>query len=225
MLIRIDDDQAILPFQVSADEPGLRLLDRRGKERWVDVGGLRGLVKAAPDGKLVLHYGRGISLIDPAHDFARTDIVEWNGTEPEPSWNMVIGSSDLLDTANRHHLSVKLDRAALNLPDPGYSEPVEGTLLPSGDEIAVSIVRCEHIEIYNFRRRTTELITLAGRRGSAHGSVNEGDLWLTNYDTLCAMNLETRRIRASSVLQPFARASVRCPRLPNSWEFLNSCHL
>jgi hypothetical protein len=57
MLIRIDNDQAILPFQVSADEPGFRLLDRWGKERWVDVGGLRGLVKASPDGKLVLHYG------------------------------------------------------------------------------------------------------------------------------------------------------------------------
>lgn len=203
LLVQIDPRRAVLlPWRPESGP--LLVLDEEGGSRALDIGGLNGRVKLSPAGKLVIRHESGVAIVQTDR-FERVDARKWQGDGPEPVWDTAFAGyteARLVDSVGGYWTEIEWDREALKLPDPGYTEVTDATILPGHEEIALNIVRYEYMAIFNLRRKTTELISLAGRYGNSHATVVGATLWCVNYDVLCAIDMETHKSRSSSVLQP-----------------------
>lgn len=203
LLIQIDSRRALL-LPNSPKNGTIRVLDESGQSQTLDTGGLNGYVKRSPAGRIVLSHQTGVALFEPER-FSRTDAKKWDGNGASPNWDIAFAGyteARLVDSVRGQWTEIVWDREALKLPDPGYTEVTDATILPGRNEIALNIVRCEHMAIFNFSRKTTELINLAGRNGNSNSVVVGETLWTVNYDVLCAVEINTRKVRSSAVLQP-----------------------
>jgi hypothetical protein len=201
MLIEIAGERVVDEFNSAKDEHGLRLFDRNGEASHIPIGGLKGSLRPTPEGKLALDHGDGASLIDPASDFAVTALAPWDSAGASPRWNVAF-LGRRIDSVGGWHAPYDLDRDALKLPDPGYSEPSNAALLPNGREVAISIVRCNHMVFFDIESRRTRLVDMPGAGGANEVTVRGRSVWMVNYDTLCEIDIETLRVRASPTLQP-----------------------
>lgn len=204
MLIKIAGERVIDGFNSMRDGRGLRCLDRNGEATYISTGGLEGSLQATPEGKLALNHDDGAWLIDPASDFAMTALALWCGSGAKPRWNLAF-LSRRIDSVSGWYAPYELDRDALKLPDPGYSEPSNAMLMPNGREVAINIIRCSHMAIFDVDSHRTRLVEMPGAGGSNDMTVRDRSLWIVNYDTLCEIDIETLRVRASPTLQPACR--------------------
>lgn len=204
MLIALDDRRALFQSWADRDKPVFLEIDKTGRQQPLDFADAHCAIDVAPDGKLVLSSAGQTLLVEPEKDFAVRQIDVWDGKGDEPRWTLA-NLDSLIDTGRGLRHAYRYDRDALDLPDPGYSEPVAASLLPGGDKIAIGIVRCKHMALFNRRTNGTELIELGGSYGGESFMVVGNDLWLTNYDRLCCLDLGTRKLRSSDALQPQLR--------------------
>ena len=128
-----------------------------------------------------------------------------------PVWDTAFAGyteARLVDSVSGQWTEMAWDREALKLPDPGYTEVTDATILTHRDEIALNdeiastLFDTNTWRFSNFRRKTTELINLVGRTGNSPATVIGATLWCVKYDVLCAVDINTRKARYSAVLQP-----------------------
>lgn len=203
MLLRLDNDHALLAW-VHPDDGGLRLLDRQGVASVRNIGGRTGSLKVDNRGKLILRGESETSIIDTAANYDVTGCKAATGDLHETRWSAAF-LNVLVDSANGLVADFPIDRYALNLMDPGYTEPTDATLLPNGVEVAITIARSQHMAIVNFVTGQTRLVQLAGRYGNSQAVVEDDALWVGNYDTFCRIDLETLKVSSSPTLQPSYR--------------------
>jgi hypothetical protein len=204
VFIRVDSEWVALSNAIVNGEKDLRLWNKAGQQRWVRTSRQRGSLKPTKNGDIVMSDG-DFSRIEPRSNFSRSPILPWNGEGPTPTWDVAFSGYNeifLVDSGGLRSTRKALDREALQLPDPGYSEVTDATLLPGRSEVVLNIVRCQHVAIFDFANGNTRLVRLAGRYGSKSVALLGDDLWMTNYDLLCVLNVATRAFRASPVLQP-----------------------
>jgi len=199
MLLRLNRDYASLSW-VHPKDGGLRLFDRNATMTLRDIGGRTGSLKVDNRGQLILRGKSETTSIDTTADFEVVDLRHSQSRGDQARWSAAFLNL-LVDSVSGVASSFSIDRDALNLMDPGYTEPTDATLLPNGDEVAVTIVRSQHMAIVNFVTGETRLLNLAGSYGNSDAVVEEDALWVVNYDTFCRIDLETLQVRASPKLQ------------------------
>jgi hypothetical protein len=207
MFFRIDSDHLVWNFPWSKDsDPSMGIVGKSGEAQWLDTKGLRGQLKQSPDGWLVMNHVDGLTLIDP-RDWSQTNLERKNTHSRESLWSLSFLSA-LVDVTQGCFLPLDIDYSALRPSDPGYSGPVEATLLPGRNEIAINMTRDDHIVIFNFATGAMEFVYLPMQKhnGSGDGQIARGEFWMTCYDCLCSMDVETRAFRTSPVLQPPIRS-------------------
>lgn len=199
MLLQVDDDHAALAW-VHPNDVGLRLVDRHAAVSVRDISGRSGSLKIDNRGKLILRGKSETALIDAAANYQVHDLKPGPHDSDKLRWTAAF-LNVLVDSANGVVSNFSIDRDALDLADPGYTEPTDATLLPNGNEVAITIVRSQHMAIVNFATGETRLVQLAGSYGNSHAIVEDDALWVVNYDTFCRIDLESLRVSTSPRLQ------------------------
>lgn len=200
MLLRIDNDRVIVSGRMYRDPPGVRVLDRHGRETHFDLGGRSANFRLAPDGTLLLRHDTGVAIVDPTLHFAMRELIETELTDDETSWSASFFDA-LVDTQKGCFARFEFDDVALSHdPETG---PTDAILMSDRHRVAVTIHKTAHVAIFDPVARTTELLPLAAGHGGASNAVVVGhDLWFICYDRFCCLDLRTGALRASEVLQP-----------------------
>jgi len=204
MLVAIDDGHALYQDWSDRDRPVFVRVDAKGRTQRMDFADARCRVYEVGENLLLERSADSPCLVEPKRGFVCSPVAAWDGRGEEPRWTFAT-LGRLFDTGRLCSREYAYDRDALKLPDPGYSEPVDACLLPNGDEVAINIVRCRHIAIFNFRTGVTELLDSGGSYGSGCPRIVGEALWFTNYDRLCRLDRSGRTLAVSEVLQPSFR--------------------
>ena len=200
MLLRIDNDRAIFSGHLYRDPPGVRVLDRHGRETRFDLGGRFANFRQAPDGALLLRHDAGVAIVDPHSQFAMRELNETELADDEASWSVSFLDA-LVDPQRGCFAGFELDDAALSHdPETG---PSNALLMSDRRSLAITIHKTSHVAIFDPVARTTKLLPLtAGHGGASNAIVVGNDLWFVCYDRFCCLDLTTGAFRASEVLQP-----------------------
>ena len=200
MLLRIDNDRVIFSGHLYRDPPGVRVLDRHGRETRFDLGGRFANFRQAPDGALLLRHDLGVTIVDPHSQFAMHELNETELADDEASWSVSFLDA-VVDPQRGCFARFELDDAALSHdPETG---PTDALLMPDRRSLAITIHKTSHVAIFDPIARTTDLLPLAVGYGGASNAVVVGsDLWFICYDRFCRLDLGTGAFRASEVLQP-----------------------
>ncbi|WP_419319703.1 hypothetical protein ACN2C7_02770 [Caulobacter sp. ErkDOM-E] len=200
MLLRIDSDRVIFSVRMYRDRPGVRVLDRHGRETHFDLGGRFANFRLAPDGTLLLRHDTGVAIVDPASHFAMRELIETELAHHDASWSVSFFDA-LVDTQKGYFARFKLDDVALSHdPETG---PTNAVLMPDRQRVVVTIHKTAHVAIFDPVARTTELLPLlVGQGGASEAVVVGSDFWFICYDRFCCLDLKTGAFRASEVLQP-----------------------
>ena len=200
MLLRIDNDRVIFSGHMYRDPPGVRVLDRHGRETRFDLGGRFANFMQAPDGALLLRHDTGVAVVDPDSQFAMRELNETELADEEASWSVSFLDT-LIDTQRGRFARFELDDAALSHdPETG---PTSALLMSDRRSLVITIHKTSHVAIFDPVARTTKLLLLtAGHGGASNAVVVGNDLWFVCYDRFCCLDLETGAFRASEVLQP-----------------------
>ena len=200
MLLRIDDDRVIFRGRRYREPPGVRVLDRHGREMHFDLGGRSANFRLAPDGTLLLRHETGVAIVDPGSHFAMRELIETELADDEASWSVSFFDA-LVGTQRGCFARFELDDVALSHdPETG---PTDAVLTPDHRRVAVTIHKTAHVAIFDPVARSTELLPLtAGYSGASNAVVVGNDFWFICYDRFCCLDLGTGAFRASEVLQP-----------------------
>lgn len=199
MLIRVGQDRAIFAYRMWRDPPGVRVLDRHGRETHFDLASRSANFKRAPDGALLLKHDQGVAVVDPERQFAMRELREVALAEGAGKWSASF-SDILVAPAEGFFARFEASREELNLdPETGITDAV---LLPDGEHVALLIHRSPDLVVFNPVTHTIRRVPIGARYAVSHGLVRSGALWFRSYDTLCRFDPETFTIKASEVLQP-----------------------
>ena len=199
-MLRLDNNRVL--FRPSTRPPDGQhfVIDRQLKVSPIDLGGMHGSFQRVKDHTLVIQNQDGCSIIDvhAGSEFKQLTPIQ----EPTAEFNPdIVFLGALIDTVSGTYLTLNLAYERFELDDRGYSRPSGASLLPD-KRIAISISRNQKYAIYDWRLDELSYFTLAGRRGIGHPKVQKNALWMTDYDTLCRVDLETMRANCSGILQP-----------------------
>ncbi|MDY6924326.1 MAG: hypothetical protein SWI22_10260 [Pseudomonadota bacterium] len=199
MLLRIDNDRVIFSRRMYRDPPGVRVIDRRGRETRFDLGGRFANFRQTPDGTLLLRHDAGVAVVDPDLQFTMRELSETQLTDDQANWSASFFDA-LVDTQRGRFARFELDDAALSHdPETG---PTDALLMPDHRSLAITIHKTSHVAVFDPVARTTELLPLTVGHGGASNAVMVGsDLWFICYDRFCCLDLSTGAFRASEVLQ------------------------
>jgi len=202
MLIKIGNE-AYVPKSYSDKREGFRLVSYNGSERHVDIGGYEGGLWNDTDGNLLLSHADGICLVDPKNDFSTIELDQFEGDFTDQNWTYSLGWR-LVNIQNRTFKNFKIEYEALKPLDPGYSMPCGITaLIPGSVEVLITLSRNAHFVLFDLASGDSQFVELPYRYGGAKFvSMNEDEAWLTNYHTLCKVDLQSRSVVKSNRLQP-----------------------
>lgn len=200
MLLRIDNDRVIFSRRMHRDPPGVRVLDRHGRETRFDLGGRFANFRQATDGSLLLRHDTGVAIVDPDSQFTMSDLDETELADNEVNWSISFVDA-LVDTQRGCFARFELNDAALSHdPETG---PTDALLMPDRRSLAITIHKTSHVAIFDPFGRTTRLLPFpVGHGGASNAVVIGSNLWFICYDRFCHLNLSTGAVRASEVLQP-----------------------
>jgi len=200
MLLRIDNDRVIFSGRTYRDPPGVRVLDRHGRETCFDLGGRFANFRQAPDGALLLRHDTGVAIVDPGSQFTMRELNETELADDEASWSVSFFDA-LVDTQRGRFARFELDDAALSHhPETG---PTSALLMSDRRSLVITIHKTAHVAIFDPVARTTKLLPFTvSNRGASNAAVVGSDLWFICYDRFCCLDLGTGAFRASEVLQP-----------------------
>lgn len=127
----------------------------------------------------------------------------WDGQGDEPAWTtakVYVDDIMLTDPVRGVSWLVPVDRAALGLGDVEALDITASAPLPGRPEVVIGVSRSQTAAIWNYETRTSELITFEGLGNIEPFAVQNGAVWLTNYNTLCKLQAP-RTMICSRVLQ------------------------
>lgn len=200
MFIQIDDERVIFASRQYGDGPGVRVIDRSGREERHSLEGRYAAFRTASDGTLLLRHEKGVAVVDPASGFSMRELSETSPTDVQNGWTAsYLGV--VVDTVRGCFARFEIDEAALRHdPETG---PTDAVLLPDGRRVAIMIHKTPHIAIFDPDLRTTELVSLEqAHSGGSKAVIRDGVLWFVCYDTLFRLDLASMALSASEVLQP-----------------------
>lgn len=200
VLLRIDNDRVIFSRRMYRDPPGVRVLDRHGRETRFDLGGRFANFRQASDGSLLLRHDTGVAIVDPVARFTMRELDETELADNEVNWSVSFLDA-LVDSHRGRFARFELDDAALSHdPETG---PTDALLMPDRRSVAVAIHKTSHLAIFDPLGRTTRLVPIpVGFSGASNLVVIGSDLWFICYDRFCHLDLSTGAVRVSEVLQP-----------------------
>ncbi len=199
-MLRLNNDRVLFRPSTRAPNGQHFVIDRQLKVSPIDLGGMYGSIQRVADNTLVMHHQNGCSLVDLNAGNEVKDLIQLQAPSAEFNPNIAF-LEVLVDTVSSTYLTLSLAYERFELDDPGYSGPSGVSLLPDS-RIAISIHRNLKYAVYNWKLDDLTYFPLAGRQGIGHPQVRNNTLWMTDYDTLCRVDLDTMTANCSDILQP-----------------------